>query len=379
MVVDDHPMWRDAVERDLQAAGFDVVAVAADGHRGAGPVPGRAARRSSCSTCRSPAPNGVEVTAEVLAAGPVGAGADPVGVRRAGRRARGGQGRGDRLPREVGVARGAARRRTPGGRRATPSSRPGWPGWCWGSSAGSPTARADPSPTRRSSPSARPRCCEMVAKGMSYKQIAERLVLSHRTVQNHVQNTLRKLQMHNRVRADPLRHRAGPRRGRARADEGSFLPHGHRRRRGRAARPRAVAPTSSPSRMCSTLASSRSPRQAVLDRWRARAGRAVRHRGRGRRATRTGRLRGVRPRPPCGTWRCTHERWGRGVGSTAVDRAVTRIRAGGVVPRLWCLVDNHRPWRSTDGSAGRPPAPSGRPSGRRTRPRSRCVLPGSGP
>jgi DNA-binding NarL/FixJ family response regulator len=31
MVVDDHPMWRDAVERDLLAAGFDVVAVAADG------------------------------------------------------------------------------------------------------------------------------------------------------------------------------------------------------------------------------------------------------------------------------------------------------------------------------------------------------------
>ena len=40
---------------------------------------------------------------------------------------------------------------------------------------------------------------KMVAKGMSYKQIADRLVLSHRTVQNHVQNTLRKLQLHNRV------------------------------------------------------------------------------------------------------------------------------------------------------------------------------------
>jgi DNA-binding NarL/FixJ family response regulator len=39
----------------------------------------------------------------------------------------------------------------------------------------------------------------MVAKGLSYKQVAERLVLSHRTVQNHVQNTLRKLQLHNRV------------------------------------------------------------------------------------------------------------------------------------------------------------------------------------
>ena len=40
---------------------------------------------------------------------------------------------------------------------------------------------------------------KLVAKGLSYRQIAERLVLSHRTVQNHVQNTLRKPQMHNRV------------------------------------------------------------------------------------------------------------------------------------------------------------------------------------
>lgn len=31
MVVDDHPMWRDAVARDLAAAGFDVVATAGDG------------------------------------------------------------------------------------------------------------------------------------------------------------------------------------------------------------------------------------------------------------------------------------------------------------------------------------------------------------
>jgi len=39
----------------------------------------------------------------------------------------------------------------------------------------------------------------MVGTGMSYRQIAERLVLSHRTVQNHVQNTLSKLHLHNRV------------------------------------------------------------------------------------------------------------------------------------------------------------------------------------
>jgi DNA-binding NarL/FixJ family response regulator len=38
-----------------------------------------------------------------------------------------------------------------------------------------------------------------VAKGLSYRQIAERLGISHRTVQNHVQNTLDKLQLDNRV------------------------------------------------------------------------------------------------------------------------------------------------------------------------------------
>ncbi|HVW42324.1 MAG TPA: response regulator transcription factor [Amycolatopsis sp.] len=38
-----------------------------------------------------------------------------------------------------------------------------------------------------------------VAKGLTSRQIAERLVLSHRTVENHVQSTLRKLQLHNRV------------------------------------------------------------------------------------------------------------------------------------------------------------------------------------
>jgi DNA-binding NarL/FixJ family response regulator len=38
-----------------------------------------------------------------------------------------------------------------------------------------------------------------VAKGLTYRQIADRLVISHRTVQNHVQNTLGKLQLHNRA------------------------------------------------------------------------------------------------------------------------------------------------------------------------------------
>ena len=34
----------------------------------------------------------------------------------------------------------------------------------------------------------------LVAKGLTARQIAERFVLSHRTVENHVQSTLRKLQ-----------------------------------------------------------------------------------------------------------------------------------------------------------------------------------------
>jgi DNA-binding NarL/FixJ family response regulator len=39
----------------------------------------------------------------------------------------------------------------------------------------------------------------LVAKGMTARQIAARLVLSHRTVESHVQNTLRKLHLRNRV------------------------------------------------------------------------------------------------------------------------------------------------------------------------------------
>jgi DNA-binding NarL/FixJ family response regulator len=40
-----------------------------------------------------------------------------------------------------------------------------------------------------------------VAKGLTAKQIAERLSVSHRTVENHVQATFRKLQVVNRVEA----------------------------------------------------------------------------------------------------------------------------------------------------------------------------------
>jgi len=40
---------------------------------------------------------------------------------------------------------------------------------------------------------------KLVATGMGYKEIAAQLFISHRTAQNHVQNTLGTLQMHHRV------------------------------------------------------------------------------------------------------------------------------------------------------------------------------------
>ncbi|WP_139981357.1 response regulator [Nocardioides litoris] len=201
MVVDDHPMWRDAVERDLQAAGLDVVAVAADGHQALARFP--AARpQVVVLDLQIPGPNGVEVTQQVLRTDPgarvlilsasgeqddvleaVKAGATGYLVKSASRA--------ELLDAVRRVARGDS------------VFTPGLAGLVLGefrrlsdpATAGPATGDDDhPELTERET-----EVLKMVAKGMSYKQIAERLVLSHRTVQNHVQNTLRKLQMHNRV------------------------------------------------------------------------------------------------------------------------------------------------------------------------------------
>ncbi|MGH3345553.1 MAG: response regulator [Nocardioides sp.] len=195
MVVDDHPMWRDAVERDLQAAGFDVVAVAADGNQALARFP--AARpQVVVLDLQIPGPNGVEVTGKVLQHDPsarvlilsasgeqpdvlaaVKAGATGYLVKSASR---------DELL-------AAVRRVAAGDTVFTP----GLAGLVLGEFrriADGPAEPAGDGLTERET-----EILKMVAKGMSYKQIAARLVISHRTVQNHVQNTLRKLQMHNRV------------------------------------------------------------------------------------------------------------------------------------------------------------------------------------
>ncbi|MFL6003491.1 MAG: response regulator [Nocardioides sp.] len=195
MVVDDHPMWRDAVERDLQAAGFDVVGVAANGDEALARFP--AARpRVLVLDLQIPGPNGVEVTASVLQQDPsarvlilsasgeqadvleaVKAGATGYLVKSASRE----------------ELLDAVRRVAVGDTVFTP----GLAGLVLGEfrRMSEPAAGPDhPELTDRET-----EVLKMVAKGMSYRQIAERLVISHRTVQNHVQNTLRKLQMHNRV------------------------------------------------------------------------------------------------------------------------------------------------------------------------------------
>ena len=196
MVVDDHPMWRDAVERDLAAAGHEVVAVAADGHQAL-------ARFSAVRPevmvldLQIPGPSGVEVTAQVLREDPsarvliLSASGEQTDVLEAVKAGATGY-----------LVKSASREELLAAVRRVASGdtvfTPGLAGLVLGEfrriadapEADDPTAVLTERETE---------VLRMVAKGMSYRQIAERLFLSHRTVQNHVQNTLRKLQMNNRV------------------------------------------------------------------------------------------------------------------------------------------------------------------------------------
>ncbi|OQR64316.1 DNA-binding response regulator [Streptomyces maremycinicus] len=202
MVVDDHPMWRDAVARDLAEAGLDVVATAGDGEQ--------AVRRAKATTpdvlvldLNLPAKPGVQVCKEVVAADPAlrvlvlsasGEHADVLEAVKSGAT-------GYLLKSASTEELLDAVRRTAVG---DPVFTPGLAGLVLGEYR---RLASDPGPATGGGgePDA-PRLTDretevlrLVAKGLSYKQIAERLVISHRTVQNHVQNTLGKLQLHNRV------------------------------------------------------------------------------------------------------------------------------------------------------------------------------------
>ncbi|MFD0271490.1 response regulator [Streptomyces sp. NPDC127106] len=200
MVVDDHPMWRDAVARDLAAAGFDVVATAGDGNEAVRRAPA-AAPHVLVLDLNLPGLPGVQVCKELVGANPalrvlvLSASGEHADVLEAVKSGATGY-----LMKSAGAQELIdAVRRTAAG---DPVFTPGLAGLVLGEYRRLAT---DPVPAAFDEPTA-PRLTDretevlrLVAKGLSYKQIAERLVISHRTVQNHVQNTLGKLQLHNRV------------------------------------------------------------------------------------------------------------------------------------------------------------------------------------
>ncbi|GAA3467996.1 response regulator transcription factor [Nonomuraea roseola] len=192
MVVDDHPMWRDGVARDLTEAGYEVVAAVGEG-RQALRVAEAVRPDVVVLDLQLPDLSGAEVARglggakilvlsasaeqeDVLEA--VKAGASGYLVKSASREefldavARTASGDAVFTPGLAGLVLGEYRRLA-----ARPAAQP-----------------EGPRLTDRETEVLR-----LVAKGLSYRQIADRLVLSHRTVQNHVQNTLNKLQLHNRV------------------------------------------------------------------------------------------------------------------------------------------------------------------------------------
>ena len=196
MVVDDHPMWREGVARDLAEAGYDVVAAVGEGAQA---VRVAASVRPDVVVLDLQLPDlsGVEVIQGLVAKDPqvrvlvLSASGEQQDVLDAIKAGAAGY-----LTKSAGRADflDAVRRTVAGEAVFTP----GLAGLVLGEYrrlAAAPRADVDaPSLTERETEVLR-----LVAKGLSYKQIAERLVLSHRTVQNHVQNTLGKLQLHNRV------------------------------------------------------------------------------------------------------------------------------------------------------------------------------------
>lgn len=196
MVVDDHPIWRDAVARDLAADGFDVVATA-DG--------ASAARRRAAVVhpdvvvmdMQLADGDGATATAQVLEVSP---GSRVLVLSASGER--------DDVLQAVKagatgyLVKSASRAELAGAVRATAEGRavftPGLAGLVLGEyrriAQRTRSGTAGPTLTERETEVLR-----HVAKGLTAKQIAAKLSVSHRTVENHVQATFRKLQLANRV------------------------------------------------------------------------------------------------------------------------------------------------------------------------------------
>lgn len=195
MVVDDHPIWRDGVARDLSERGFDVKATAGDAS--AAVRIARAVRPDVVlMDLNLGEASGVTATGHitgelpdtrVLVLSASGEHADVLEAVKAGASGY--------LLKSASVEElvDAVTRTAAGDAVFTP----GLAGLVLGEyrrMAADPEPKDQPRLTDRETDVLR-----LVAKGMTARQIATRLVLSHRTVENHVQSTLRKLQLHNRV------------------------------------------------------------------------------------------------------------------------------------------------------------------------------------
>ena len=190
VVADDHPIWREAVERDLVAAGLTVVGAAGDGDKAVRVCTATTPDVLVCDL-QMPGRSGVEVTAAVV----------PLGVRVLVLSASGEQA--DVLEAVKAGATGYlvksastdelvdAVRRTAGGEAVLG---PGLAGLLLGEFRRAEDVADGPRLTPRETEVLR-----VVAKGLTAKQAGERLGLSHRTVENHLQAAMTKLQLHNRA------------------------------------------------------------------------------------------------------------------------------------------------------------------------------------
>ncbi|MCW3839421.1 response regulator transcription factor [Micromonospora yasonensis] len=197
MVVDDHPMWREGVARDLTEAGYEVVATSGEGRQAVRVAP--AARPDVVVLdLQLPDISGVAVIQGLRAALPavrvlmLSASGEPQSVLDAVKAGATGYLVKSAAPAEFLEAV----RRTAAGE---PVFTPGLAGLVLGEYRRLAAGQVAPDDAAPRLTERETEVLRLVAKGLSYKQIAERLGLSHRTVQNHVQNTLGKLQLHNRV------------------------------------------------------------------------------------------------------------------------------------------------------------------------------------
>ncbi|HEY2203782.1 MAG TPA: response regulator transcription factor [Pseudonocardia sp.] len=195
MIVDDHPMWREGVARDLAERGFDVVATAPDAPSAVriatATRPGVVLMDLSLGETRgATAITGILEKlpdTRILVLSASGEHQDVLDAVKAGAS-------GYLVKSASATELAEAVRRT---RAGAAVFTPGLAGMVLGEFRGAPDPGPD-DPTLRLT-DRETEVLRLVAKGMTARQIAARLVVSHRTVESHVQNTLRKLHLRNRV------------------------------------------------------------------------------------------------------------------------------------------------------------------------------------